>query len=179
LSKTEKEGAILVYTDGAAIPKNPGCGGAAAIILVDDDVICSAKYCGDYITNNKAELIAIELGLKQLKSRGFRSSEIKLYSDSVYALKVISGKNKAHKNKYLVHELQKRVRYFDNFRMFWIRGHGTNEWNNAADLMSKLAAYSPKYKWVEEIKLSEFNEKIGEIECQINLMNTKKKHSST
>lgn len=164
-----EENEILIYTDGAVAPKNPGSGGAAAIIKVNGIYICCAKYCGNYITNNRAELDAIELALRQVRARGLHETHnVRLYSDSVYALKVISGKNKAKKNVKIVKKIQKMIKTFpeENYRMFWVRGHKGNVLNEAADAMAKIASINPDYKWIEEVPSEEFEEKLEELKCQ-------------
>jgi ribonuclease HI len=69
---------IKIYTDGAC-SGNPGPGGWGAILIHDNK---QKEICGreDHTTNNRMELMAVLMSLKELK----KPCEIDLYTDSTY-----------------------------------------------------------------------------------------------
>ena len=68
-----------IYTDGAC-SGNPGPGGWAAIILVDDKVKDEISGSEKNTTNNKMELLAPIRAIQKFKKK----SEILIYTDSTY-----------------------------------------------------------------------------------------------
>ena len=73
--------------------------GAFAYVILQDGVLLH-KYAEkiEHETNNRAEIKAILYGVKALPN----NSEVEVFSDSQYALGVLSGKYKAKKNPDLV-----------------------------------------------------------------------------
>ena len=68
-----------IYTDGAC-SGNPGPGGWAAIILVDDKIKHEISGSENRTTNNKMELLAPIKAIQKFKKK----SEISIYTDSTY-----------------------------------------------------------------------------------------------
>ena len=68
-----------IYTDGAC-SGNPGPGGWAAIILVDDNIKDDISGSEKNTTNNKMELLAPIRAIQKFKKK----SEILIYTDSTY-----------------------------------------------------------------------------------------------
>ena len=68
-----------IYTDGAC-SGNPGPGGWAAIILVDDKIKDEISGSEKNTTNNKMELLAPIRAIQKFKKK----SEILIYTDSTY-----------------------------------------------------------------------------------------------
>ena len=68
-----------IYTDGAC-SGNPGPGGWAAIILVDDKIKDEIWGSETNTTNNKMELLAPIRAIQKFKKK----SEILIYTDSTY-----------------------------------------------------------------------------------------------
>ena len=66
-----------IYTDGAC-SGNPGPGGWAAIILVDDKIKNEISGSENSTTNNKMELLAPIKAIQKFKKK----SEISIYTDS-------------------------------------------------------------------------------------------------
>jgi ribonuclease HI len=73
-------------------------------------------------TNNIAELMAIRDAIKELVRA--RVARVQLYSDSEYAMGVITGKKKASANLELIHEIQDLIKE-SNIQIMWrhIRAH--------------------------------------------------------
>ena len=68
-----------IYTDGAC-SGNPGPGGWAAIILIDDKIKYEISGSEKNTTNNKMELLAPIKAIQKFKKK----SEIIIYTDSTY-----------------------------------------------------------------------------------------------
>ena len=68
-----------IYTDGAC-SGNPGPGGWAAIILLDDKIKNEISGSEKNTTNNKMELLAPIKAIQKFKKK----SEILIYTDSTY-----------------------------------------------------------------------------------------------
>lgn len=139
------KGKIEVYTDGAC-SYNPGPGGWAAIVDIDDEVHIVKNYC-IHTTNNRMELTAVIEALKYLRSIGQENEEIKLVSDSSYVINAINKKwiegwlfngwknSKGYniKNKDLWLKFIDERKNFSNIKFEWCKGHAGNSLNEAAD----------------------------------------------
>lgn len=133
---------VRIYTDGAC-SGNPGPGGWAGILLLQNDKQVITGYEQD-TTNNRMELIAAVESVKLAKSLGHR--KIDLYSDSAYVVNAVKKewvyrweangwKTVAHedvKNKDLWVRLLKLLSDVQvNF--IKVKGHSDNEYNNMCD----------------------------------------------
>ncbi len=121
------------YTDGSVQP-NPGAGGWAAIIIAPDGTRQELSGSDAKTTNNKMELAAILAAVKAAPE----GASITVTSDSEYAVRVLSGRYKAKKNRDLVHAVRqaaksRRVEYR------WVRGHNGHTLNEAADQLANRA----------------------------------------
>lgn len=131
---------VTIYTDGAC-SGNPGPGGYAAIIMVQDskkEIYGAEKNT----TNNRMELMAAIEGLKVLK----RPCEVTLYSDSAYLVNAYNNgwiygwkkndwKNSSKepvKNIDLWQELEE-LRKVHMVTFIKVKGHADNEFNNRCD----------------------------------------------
>ncbi len=133
---------IRIFTDGAC-SGNPGCGGYAAILLEDENVIVEAGY-SEFTTNNKMELIAVIKGIAKAAKKGYE--EIEIFSDSAYVVNAMkknwitlwkskdwkTSKGEDVKNKELWLELERQlVKCKVDF--FKVKGHNGNTFNEMAD----------------------------------------------
>jgi ribonuclease HI len=125
-----------LYTDGGYSMSADF--GAFAYVILQDGVLLH-KYAEkiEHETNNRAEIKAILYGVKALPN----NSEVEVFSDSQYALGVLSGKYKAKKNPDLVEEY-KRMVVGKNIKASytWVRGHNGNAWNEVCDQLCNEAA---------------------------------------
>lgn len=112
-------------------------GAYAYIILQDGEEIKRGAKKIMRETNNRAEIKAIMEGVLSLEE----GSEITLYSDSQYALGVLSGRYKAKKNVDLIYKYRKEVkeRSYD-ITYKWVRGHSGDKWNDLCDALCNEAA---------------------------------------
>ena len=137
---------IKIYTDGSCL-KNPGNGGWAAIININDKI---KKISGSVkeTTNNKMELMAPIKALQEIKE----PQPIEVYTDSQYVKLGITdwvhkwiknnwltSKKEPVKNKELwmqLYELNKS----HEIKWIWVKAHAGNILNEEVDLLAKQAA---------------------------------------
>jgi len=150
------KGKITIYTDGAA-RGNPGKAGWAAVILAPSSSGHSPLRKGEkegvielgghvpYATNNQMELRAAIEALKYLKSTARLNLAVKIIADSKYVVLgitewiqdwLVRGWKNAQKKPVLNRELWEELYALDQeIKPKWdyVRGHGTDEYNNRAD----------------------------------------------
>ena len=63
-------------------------------------------------------------------------ASVTVYSDSQYAIGVLSGQMKAKKNLNLI-ERYKQVSNGKDVSFEWVRGHNGNHWNEVCDKMAR------------------------------------------
>ena len=137
---------IKIYTDGSCL-KNPGNGGWAAIININDEIKKISGSVKD-TTNNKMELMAPIKALQEIKEQ----QPIEIYTDSQYVKLGITNwvykwiknnwltsKKEPVKNKELwtqLYELNKS----HEIKWIWVKAHAGNTLNEEVDLLAKQAA---------------------------------------
>jgi len=137
---------IKIYTDGSCL-KNPGNGGWAAIINIDNEIKKISGSVKD-TTNNKMELMAPIKALQELKERQL----IEIYTDSQYVKLGITdwihkwiknnwqtSKKEPVKNKELWIELYELTKSYE-IKWIWVKAHAGNILNEEVDLLAKQAA---------------------------------------
>ena len=135
-----------IYTDGAC-SGNPGPGGWAAIILVNDKVQDMLSGNEKNTTNNQMELMAPIKAIEKFKKK----SEISIFTDSTYVRDGITTwikqweKNgwkttskKPVKNKDLWKKL-KNLSSKHSIKWVWVKGHAHNKYNNLVDEIAQEA----------------------------------------
>lgn len=144
-------GAIVLYTDGACNPTNPGpCGAGVACWNPDSKTwIERAVALGDG-TNNIAELAAIGLGFTLLReletARGSPFAHVELVTDSAYVQGVLCNASwKPKKNRQLIAALASQLTALNaraNTRvgLHVVRGHVGIEGNERADCQANKGA---------------------------------------
>ncbi len=137
---------ITIYTDGSCL-NNPGNGGWAAIINIDNDVKKISGSVKD-TTNNKMELMAPIKALQEIKEK----QPIEIYTDSQYVRLGITdwvhkwiknnwqtSKKEAVKNKELWIQLY-NLNKSHKIKWIWVKAHAGNILNEEVDLLAKQAA---------------------------------------
>jgi ribonuclease HI len=125
--------AIHVYTDGACTG-NPGPMGIGVVILDGKQRREISEYLG-HGTNNIAELTAILRGLEAVPA----DRPIIVYSDSSYALGLLSKGWKAKANQELVETLRAKAAQFKWLRFVKVAGHSGVPENERCDELARQA----------------------------------------
>ena len=137
---------IKIYTDGSCI-QNPGNGGWAAIIFMNNEKIAITGNKKN-TTNNQMELMAAIEALKKIPT----GQKVQVYTDSKYVKLGItewiekwsqnnwktSSKQKV-KNLELWTELNK-ISKKHKIEWFWVKGHAGDPINEEVDALAKKAA---------------------------------------
>lgn len=129
-----RPGSIVLFTDGAC-SGNPGPAGLGVLMQDGDSKRELSGYLG-IATNNIAELDAIRRGLKMI---GDKTRPVDLYTDSNYAIGVLTKGWKAKANTELVEEIRDLLEDFRNIRFHWVRGHMGHDGNERADELARMA----------------------------------------
>ena len=137
---------IKIYTDGSCL-KNPGNGGWAAIIFINNEKIVISGNKKN-TTNNQMELLAAIEALKKIPE----GQEIQIYTDSRYVKQGITewikkwiqnnwkttSKQKV-KNVDLWKELNEISKKHE-IKWHWVKAHAGDAFNEEADELAKKAA---------------------------------------
>ena len=143
---------IKIYADGACVG-NPGPGGWAAIILLENEK--KELFGGEkHTTNNRMELTAAIKGLEYCNAQEGKQlslKEIKIYTDSVYLKEgITSWINNWEKNNWKTAD-KKNVKNVDLWKKLkdlvkskqiewrWIKSHSGDTMNDLADKLAKEA----------------------------------------
>lgn len=136
---------IFIYTDGACTG-NPGPGGYGIVMELENSTY-KKELCEGYrlTTNNRMELMAVIVGLEQIK---IPNSKVVVVSDSKYVvdavnLKWIFGWVKKRFKDVKNPDLWKRFLIIYNqhqVTMQWIKGHNMHPQNERCDFLAVLAS---------------------------------------
>ena len=142
-----KPNLVVIYTDGACLG-NPGPGGYGVVLLCDNR---RKELSGGFslTTNNRMEIMAAIVGLRQLKG----PCSVTLYTDSQYLANAITkgwaqrwranGWKRNSKEKALNPDLWEQLLDLcarHDVKFVWVRGHAGNRENERCDQLSWQAA---------------------------------------
>lgn len=131
----------FLYTDGSGNNlSNFGDGGYAYVLIKDGKIIKQFSEGKSKVTSNQMELKAIIEGCKAVPED---NSTVIIRSDSMYALKVLSGRWKAKVNLDLIAEHQKNVQRLD-LCYDWVKSHNGDKFNELCDKLAKEATHQIK-----------------------------------
>ena len=125
---------IHVFTDGAS-SGNPGPSGIGVFLRYNEHEKKISRNIG-HGTNNIAELEAIKTGLLEIKNRNL---PIQLYTDSSYALGLLSKGWKPKKNQELVESIKVLLKSFPKLSLIKVKGHSGIPGNEMADELATSA----------------------------------------
>jgi ribonuclease HI len=131
--------AVFVYTDGAA-SGNPGPAGIGIVLQCKDLRKEISQYIGR-ATNNMAELEAIRTGLLAIKNP---SLPIRVFTDSSYAIGVLSKGWKPKKNQDLIESIMDLKKKFRDLKFIKVKGHSGHPENETADQLATSAIKTGK-----------------------------------
>lgn len=126
--------AVHVWTDGACTG-NPGPAGLGVVVLDGSQRQEHSEYLG-HGTNNIAELTAVLRGLDLVADR---NRAVLIYTDSSYAIGVLSQGWKAKANTELVAEIRDALARFRNVRFVKVPGHAGVPENERCDALARGA----------------------------------------
>ena len=137
---------IKIYTDGSCI-ENPGNGGWAAIIFMNNEKIAITGNKKN-TTNNQMELMAAIEALKKIPT----GQKVQVYTDSKYVkLGITEWIEKWSQNNWKTSSKQKvknlalwtelnEISKKHKIEWFWIKGHAGDPINEEVDTLAKKAA---------------------------------------
>jgi len=129
---------VHVWTDGAC-SGNPGPMGIGILVIAGD----KRKEHGEFLgrgTNNIAELTAIRRGLEIAATVApGQARPIRVYTDSSYAIGLLSQGWKPKANQDLVADLRQFMRRYPRLRMVKVEGHAGVPENERCDLLARQA----------------------------------------
>lgn len=135
---------VHVWTDGAC-SGNPGPMGIGVVVVAGD----RRKEHGEYLgrgTNNIAELTAIRRGLEIARELVPDPRQpIRVYTDSAYAIGLLSQGWKPKANQQLVAELRDFLRAYPGLRMVKVEGHAGVPENERCDLLARQAVAQNRF----------------------------------
>ncbi len=134
INSTLANNTITIYTDGAS-SGNPGPGGIGVFMKFKEHKKEISESIG-HTTNNIAELTAIKRALLELKRFDL---PIRLYTDSNYALGILTKRWKATKNQELVAEIRELISKFKDIKIIKTKGHSGVIENEIADKLATQA----------------------------------------
>lgn len=123
--------AICIYTDGAC-SGNPGPAGIGAVLRYKGKSKEISRYIG-MATNNIAELEAIRVALEEVKNRAL---PVILFTDSSYAMGLLTKEWKARENQVLVQRLRDLAATFRQLTFVKVKGHAGHPDNERADRLA-------------------------------------------
>ena len=122
---------IHVYTDGAS-SGNPGPAGIGIFLKYGVHQKEISHYIG-IATNNIAELEAIRTGLSLIRNPDL---PVRVYTDSNYALGLLTRGWKPKKNQVLITSIQALMKTFKELKLVKVKGHAGDEGNEIADRLA-------------------------------------------
>ena len=137
---------IKIYTDGSCI-ENPGNGGWAAIIFMNNEKIAITGNKKN-TTNNQMELMAAIEALKKIPT----GQKVQVYTDSKYVkLGITEWIEKWSQNNWKTSSKQKvknlelwvelnEISKKHKIEWFWVKGHAGDPINEEVDTLAKKAA---------------------------------------
>ena len=135
-----------IYTDGAC-SGNPGPGGWAVIILVNNEIKEMFFGSEKNTTNNQMELLAPIKAIQKFKKK----SEISIFTDSTYVKDGITvwikrwkknGWKTASKKPVKNKDLWKKLNNLSSkhsVKWVWVKGHAQDKYNNLVDELARKA----------------------------------------
>lgn len=125
---------IKIYTDGAS-SGNPGPAGIGVLLIYGDHKKEISEHIGTG-TNNIAELTAIKVALEHLKRVDI---PVRIFSDSSYAIGVLTKNWNPKKNGELVFETKALMKKFFDLAFIKVKGHSGIKENEVADFLATSA----------------------------------------
>lgn len=127
---------INVFVDASTVPRNPGDIGIAFSAHVGNRYVLSWASGGKG-TSCYGEILAISFALEVL--RPGVADDIMFYTDSQYALKVITGEWPSGVNTWIVDSIKSMIKHLRGIQFDLVAGHSGVPGNEAADFAAHQA----------------------------------------
>ncbi len=124
-------GAVEIWTDGAC-SGNPGPMGIGVVVIDGGERHEVGEYLGEG-TNNIAELTAIERGIDLAGANRDDGRRLRIYTDSSYAIGVLSKGWKAKANQELIARIKRRLAALPRVEFVKVAGHAGVPENERCD----------------------------------------------
>ncbi len=129
-------GTAVCFTDGSC-RGNPGPAGAGAFVQLPDGSVGEAAQCLGQGTNNIGELTAIGMALDLLDEQDvLHDTPIALFTDSSYAIGVLTKGWKAKANQVLIADVKSKIARWPGLQIHWVAGHVGTDGNERADALA-------------------------------------------
>lgn len=132
---------VEFYTDGACLHNGkPDAKMGIGIVGICEGKVkeWSIPQDGSIHTNQRAEMLAVCLALKQLPY--FADYDVTIYTDSEYAIKCYDGRFQPLKNRDVLAEIRELAMQCKSFKMEKLKGHSGHPENDRADFLADQAA---------------------------------------
>lgn len=136
-----------VWTDGSAVRRwdmedKAFSGGAAYVILQNDNIFRQGNYGDINTTISRMELLAIICGVGHCPD----DSIVMVHSDSQYAIKVLNGTYKAKANLDLIDMFHKHSGHVKEIHWEWVKGHNGIKYNELCDQLANEGRIAAEIK---------------------------------
>ena len=142
---------VDIWCDGANSLKKGTIGMAAVVIYYSniedrEDEVVDKTHWGwgangiEHATNNLAELTAIKNSVSKVIVENPKDTELRIYTDSKWAICAINGEYKISHHVSLVEEIQSILSGFSTCRLIWVKGHAGSFYNEQCNMVAQKAA---------------------------------------
>ena len=132
---------INCYTDGSHLEGHSG----SAVVIVDIEEHAILRIVGRYIGEESAiiaEVYAIKIALKEIKSLHINPKHLRICSDCQSAVDLCNGISESHIGKIcrILEDIDDLVNGFRKVEFQWVRSHNGNHYNELADTVAYSCA---------------------------------------
>lgn len=130
---------VTIYADASCLRNGfPDASAGCGAVIIDRnrmELKLVAKYLPGGITNQKAEILACVLALRELR----RPCRVEMFSDSMYVIDAMNGKNRMKTNRPFWSDLIEASNgHHVTWR--WMKGHDGVTFQEAADRLARAAS---------------------------------------
>ena len=142
---------VTIYADASCLRNGfPDASAGCGAVIIDRnrmELKLVAKYLPGGITNQKAEILACVLALRELR----RPCRVEMFSDSMYVIDAMNGKNRMKSNRSFWMQLVQQS-YGHHVTWRWVKGHDGFYLQEAADRLARAASATGKDLLPEDLE---------------------------
>lgn len=139
---------ITIYTDGAYSSSRKQ-GGVGVVFVKNDSVVGTISKMFQNVTNNKMELAAVIMALKNVLKNKWE--DVTIVTDSQYVIGCATQGWKRKKNERLWYRFDLLKQELDsrkiNINFNWVHGHNGDKYNEIADKLAVEASQELNLKF--------------------------------